>query len=201
MFAVCRNHHATERRPGEESGEGEASMVQRWSADRNCFSPIRHHYHAPSCSNGSVKCQTGELSVLLCPALRSALTVAKTPPPPLVLTASIPPPSPQRCDCAAKLWLLFLLRVRVRVLFTSPSSFASGAREHFSSRVSEYIVNVSRERRARQLARAEKRQESRRRKGRERREEREKGKEQISVISVDNAVYVASKRNDATFAK
>lgn len=51
---------------------------RRSGAARNCFSPIRRHYHAPSCSNGFVKCQTGN-SVLLCPALRSASTVAKTP--------------------------------------------------------------------------------------------------------------------------
>lgn len=38
-----------------------------------------------------------------------------------------------------------------------------------------------------------------RKKARER--EREKGKERISVISVDNVVYAASKHNDATFAK
>lgn len=52
--------------------------TRRSGAARNCFSPIRRHYHAPSCSNGFVKCQTGN-SVLLCPALRSASTVAKTP--------------------------------------------------------------------------------------------------------------------------
>lgn len=69
--AVCRNRRST-----EESTR--ARLAQRWSADRNCFSPIRRHYHAPSCSNGSVKCQTGN-SVLLCPALRSAPTIAKTP--------------------------------------------------------------------------------------------------------------------------
>lgn len=173
MSAVCRNRRGT-KRSGRKGGVGRGRGRRAWrnagSADRNCFSPIRRHYHAPSCSNGSVKCQTGELSVLLCPALRSALTVAKTPPPPLVLTASVPPPSPQRCDCAAKLWLLFLLRVRVRVLFTSPSSF--GAREHFSSRVSEYMANVRRKESV--SWRAEKKGKSRRERetGRERKRER-----------------------------
>lgn len=121
--------------------EPRARLAQRWSADRNCFSPIRRHYHAPSCSNGSVKCQTGN-SVLLCPALRSAPTVAKTLPPPSVLPLPLrASPFPQRCDCAAKLWLLFLL-VSVPSLhrLRSPSFFwrreKRGAREHFSSRVS-----------------------------------------------------------------
>lgn len=139
---VCRNRRSTKRAEGEAG----AALV---SADRNCFSPIRRHYHAPSCSNGSVKCQTGN-SVLLCPALRSAPTVAKTPPPPSILPLPLrTSPFPQRCDCAAKLWLLFLL-VSVPSLhrLRSPSFFwrreKQGAREHFSSRVSWYMANVRR---------------------------------------------------------
>lgn len=177
----------------EEEGGGRASLVQRWSADRNCFSPIRRHYHAPSCSNGSVKCQTGELSVLLCPALRSALTVAKTPPPtlglgrfrPATLAATVrlcgeivvalSPPYP------CSLYIAIVLRER-------------GARALFFEGVRVY--GECAEKGERQLARREKRQDFRERKGKRERV----GEERISVISVDNVVY-ASKHNDATFAK
>ena len=192
MSAVCRNRRSTKRIG--RTGEGGEPGAQRWSTDRNCFSPIRRHYHAPSCSNGSVKCQTGELSVLLCPALRSAPTVAKTPPSPLVLTASVPPPSPQRCDCAAKLWLLFLLPCPCPcslyiaiVLWSARALFFKGVR----------VYGECVEKGERQLARREKRQDSRERND-EREREREREKERITVISVDNAM---SKHNDATFAR
>lgn len=169
-------------------------MAQRWSADRNCFSPIRRHYHAPSCSNGSVKCQTGN-SVLLCPALRSAPTVAKTPPPPSVLPLPLrASPFPQRCDCAAKLWLLFLL-VSVPSLhrLRSPSFFRREAGRQRALFFEGVIVyGECAEEGASVGAKRKKETEERK---------KERKSEQISVISVGNLMYVAAKRNDTTFAK
>jgi len=95
------------------------------------------------------------------------------------------------CPCPCSLYIAIVLR---------------GARALFFEGVRVYSECA--EKGERQLARREKRQKSRKRKNeRERERERERegkgreGKKRISVISVDNVVYAASKRNDATFAK
>lgn len=91
--------------------EARGKRIQHGSADRNCFSPIRCHYHAPPCSNGFVKCQTGRTRyccVQRCGQLWPSHKKKETLSSPPAGRSYVPPPLPQKHDCAAKLWLLLL---------------------------------------------------------------------------------------------
>lgn len=202
MSAVCRNRHATKRTGarGWEGGEDEpgAALV--------CGQKLLFPYKAPlsrtillewlrkmsnrgtlgiAVSSAAVSSDRGKNSTatLGLDRFRPA-TLAATVRLCGEIVAALSPP----CPCPCSLYIAIVLRER-------------GARALFFEGVRVY--GECAEEGERQLARTEKkRQESRERKGgRERERKREKGKEWISVISVDNAVYAASKHNDATFAK
>lgn len=179
---------------GREGREGEASLAQRWLCGQKLLFP----YKAPlsrtillewlrkmpnrgtlgiAVSSAAVSSDRGKNSTatLGLDRFRPAALAAAVRLCGEIVVALSPP-----CPCPSSLYIAVVLR---------------GARALFFEGVRVY--GECAEKGKRQLARGEKGQESER----ERRDEGEKGKERISVISVDNAVYAASKHNDTTFAK
>lgn len=185
MSAVCRNRRSTR-------GEVGAALV--------CGQKLLFPYKAPLSRTILLewlrKMPNRELGIAVSSAAVSSDRSKNSPPlPPLVLPLPLrASPFPQPCDCVAKLWLLFLLPCPCPLYIVCDrrrsSGEEAGAPESTFLRGCHSIWRMCRERRA--SVGAKRKREI---------DKKERKSERISVISVDNVMYVATKRNDTTFAK